>query len=136
MSDVQTKEITIVSIDSKLINYTDKKTGQPASFTLYKIMGNDGGAYETGDADWVGNQKIGDIITIKFAAVSKTVNGNVYTNLKLVTKVDKFEAVYARLDALEAKVFGESKEETVTEEPTKPVAAPVAPATTDDGNPF
>jgi len=89
MSDkILEKSIQITNLTQRVVNYNDKKTGAPTSFTVYQIVANDGITYETSDVDWNSKRSIGEQLTIKYVINTNTgATGQVYTNYKLMTKL-------------------------------------------------
>jgi hypothetical protein len=100
------KAIQITSLSQRIVPYMSKKTGLPTTFTVYQVVGNDGITYETSDAEWYTQHKIGDQVTIKYTIrITTGKNGQVYTNYNIVTKKQYSQIM---LDAMK-KIFDQVK---------------------------
>lgn len=111
------KEISVVNLNQKPISFTDKQTGQPKTFVVYQIMGNDGVTYETNDAKMFATFAVGQQAKVKYVVQSRQSGGKIYTSYKLVSPfAKKFGAdntevlealrkVYQKLEAVEKNLL-------------------------------
>jgi len=77
------KKISIVNLTSRDISPKYGQNFRP--FTIYMVEGNDGIVYETSDANWFSQRRIGEMIDVRYVIETKTgANRKVYSHYKLL----------------------------------------------------
>ena len=107
------KQIQIVNLGSKVVNYNDPQKGQ-TSFTVYQISGNDGITYETPDQNFFNQKKIGETLTVKYLIKTRTYNGKIYSSYRLITPpkesgsnqiMEALRKTYSRIEEMEENIL-------------------------------